>query len=122
MEVQNRSIVRARLELGSVPTAKSVPCDGFTTSYAVAKDDSQGGCLSIEDIYFAPNEELDYETVGRMSQQRLESKLEETEFHVAARCAGLLEVRNIKGDNKVTSRSLVQYLHRTARDYIEEQS
>jgi hypothetical protein len=112
-------IVRARLELGSTPNAKGLTGDGFTSGFTVAKDDS-GGCLSIVDIYLSLDEDLDYKTVGTKFQDQLDSKCQEAEFHIAARCACLLEVRNTNGDSSASSRSLVQYLHRTARDFIEE--
>jgi NACHT domain len=113
-------IVRARLELGSTPRAKGMTGDGFTSGFAVAIDDSGGGCPSIVEICLGLDQDLDYKRVGTMSQDQLDSKCQEAEFHITARCACLLEVRNTNGDSSVSSRSLVQYLHRTARDFIEE--
>ncbi|KAE8444824.1 hypothetical protein EG329_014179 [Mollisiaceae sp. DMI_Dod_QoI] len=115
-------IVRALLELGSTPRAKAVTGDGFTTGFTVAKDNFRGGCPSIANIYFAIDEALDFESVGRISEAQLNSKCEETEIRIAARCACLLEVRNNDLQGGVTSSSLVQYLHRTARDFIEKPS
>ncbi|TVY82832.1 hypothetical protein LSUE1_G004720 [Lachnellula suecica] len=115
-------LVRARFELGSIPAAKLVTGDGLTTGYTVAKDDSREGCLSISEIYFALDDDLDQGMVAQMTQSQLQSKSEEFEFYIAARCACLLEVRNIGGHTKVTPNSLVHFIHRTARDFVEEQT
>lgn len=115
-------IVRSRLELGSTPAAKSWTGDGFTTGFTVVKDDLRAGCMSVGDIYFALEDDLNYETIKRMSQDDLVNRAEEVEFHISARCACLLEVHNANGEDRVTSRSLVKYLHRTARDYLEEET
>jgi hypothetical protein len=113
-------VVRARLELGSTPMAKGVTGDGLASGFTVAKDDSGGGCPSIVEICLGLDEDLDYKMVGGMSQDQLHNKCQEAEFHITARCACILEVRNTNGDNNMSSRSLVQYIHRTARDFIEE--
>ncbi|KAL2063564.1 hypothetical protein VTL71DRAFT_5369 [Oculimacula yallundae] len=113
-------IVRARLELGSTPMAKGSTGSGFTAGFSVARDDSGGGCPSIGEICLSLDDGIDHNRAGEISESELDSKCQETEFHVVARSACLLEVRNFDGQNIVSSRSLVQYLHRTARDFIEE--
>lgn len=115
-------IIRARLELGSTLAAKSFTGDYLTAPYACAKDDSNGGCLSLGDVYLALDGSEDPSMIGNMSQDQLENNCKETEFHIAARCACLLEIRVSKGSGQITSKSLVQYLHRTARDFIETPS
>ncbi|KAH6705244.1 hypothetical protein BKA61DRAFT_493019 [Leptodontidium sp. MPI-SDFR-AT-0119] len=57
--------------------------------------------LTLDAFYFAMNEE-------------------DTEIHLTARCAGLLEVTQTNGSSRVSRRSSVDYFHRTARDYLEK--
>ncbi|PVH69299.1 hypothetical protein DL98DRAFT_625614 [Cadophora sp. DSE1049] len=60
------------------------------------------GYLSLVELYFALDETLDSQAV--------------TQYHITARCACLLEVT--KAPRK--SEGNVQYLHRTAKDFLED--
>jgi hypothetical protein len=51
----------------------------------------------------------------------MNKRCKEMEFHINARCACLLEVAKAKNKREVTSTSKVQYLHRTARDFLEHE-
>jgi hypothetical protein len=84
------------------------------------RSSSQGGCLTILEFDFALDESLDYQVIRRMSSEDLSFKCKETEVHITARCACLLEVTVTKDKDDTSPDSLVQYLHRTARDYLEE--
>jgi hypothetical protein len=71
--------------------------------------------LSILALYFAVASEIDIETIKLYQAPDLAARCEEMEVHLTVRCAGLLEVWKDK-EKKINR---VQYLHRTARDFIE---
>jgi hypothetical protein len=77
------------------------------------------GSVSLRELYFALNKSLTGKGVETMSQEVLDNKCGETECHIIARCACLSEVIKAKDQSETTSSALVQYLHRTARDFLE---
>ncbi|KAH6672603.1 hypothetical protein B0J14DRAFT_514181 [Halenospora varia] len=77
--------------------------------------------ISLVELYFALDETLIAEAIEEMSQASLDNKCREIGYHITARCACMLEVSKTKGESEVTSTALVQYLHRTARDFLEDQ-
>ncbi|KAK0118368.1 hypothetical protein ONS95_012656 [Cadophora gregata] len=74
------------------------------------------GCLTLAELYYALDEDLDSQAVTQMNQNELEKISRETEYHITARCACLLEIT--KAHRK--SECHVQYLHRAAKDFLEE--
>ncbi|KAF8855317.1 hypothetical protein BDZ45DRAFT_746581 [Acephala macrosclerotiorum] len=56
-----------------------------------------------------------------MSQEALNIRCRETEYHITARCACLLEVVKARHDSEITYTAPVQFLHRTVRDFLEDQ-
>jgi hypothetical protein len=87
--------------------------------FDIGKDDSGQNFISAAELYFALDESLTHRAMDLISQEALDIKCRQTAFQVSARCACLLEVVNPKGESKVTYQSQVQYLHRTARDFLE---
>ncbi|KAL5313509.1 hypothetical protein ACEPPN_017929 [Leptodophora sp. 'Broadleaf-Isolate-01'] len=74
--------------------------------------------LTIAELYLALDERLRGAAVEQMTQTELDTACRETEYHITARCACLLEVTRAPrmSDGKV------QYIHRTAKDFLEEPS
>ena len=117
-------IAGAVRELGTLPMPKFLSkkqADLLRSDHIHARNNSsQGGCLTILEFRFALDESLDYQAIKSMSSEEITFKCKETEFHITARCACLLEVTATKDRDDTSPESLVQYLHRTARDYLEE--
>jgi hypothetical protein len=83
------------------------------------------GSLSIWELYLATDESLDGQTVGAMSEDVMEFECERTAVHLTARCACFLEIAPTIKHQKYQppgSDSIIQYLHRTARDFLENHS
>jgi len=78
--------------------------------------------LTVAAFYLAMNQELDESTILRMGDYELKLKLrtkcKDTIVHLTARCAGLLEVSNIKGTDLTGPESPIVFFHRTARDFL----
>lgn len=71
--------------------------------------------LTVLGLYLAQNEEVSISIVSNWTMDIIESKCEDTEFHLTARCAGLLETSHI---GLVGPDVKIQYLHRTVRDFL----
>ncbi|KAH7314305.1 hypothetical protein BKA65DRAFT_483931 [Rhexocercosporidium sp. MPI-PUGE-AT-0058] len=76
------------------------------------------GFLTIAELYFALSEPRSNASAKQLTQKELEDICDQTEYHIAARCACFLEVTK---DLRI-SEGQVQYLHRTAKDFLEEPS
>ena len=76
----------------------------------------RSGILTVKELYYALNDSLDISTVKQMGVDELEKKSSETEYYLTARCACLLEVHK----TSTTRDGKIQYLHRTAKDFLEE--
>ncbi|KAN0102275.1 hypothetical protein V8E51_012785 [Hyaloscypha variabilis] len=110
-------IFRVVRELGSTPFPK------------LARNSDQRfaststGSISIWELYLATDESLDTHTVGAISKDAMGFECERTVVHLTARCACFLEIvptiRHQK-DQRPGSDFTIQYLHRTARDFLEE--
>ncbi|CZR58688.1 uncharacterized protein PAC_08580 [Phialocephala subalpina] len=75
--------------------------------------------LTLIEFTFALDENNEWEGMTVLSKPQLVSKLEETQIHLTARCAGLLEVSdsgNLTGFGSSFRRIL--WMHRTARDFV----
>ncbi|KAG4432955.1 hypothetical protein IFR05_011550 [Cadophora sp. M221] len=78
------------------------------------------GFLTISELYFTLGENFDSLAAKRLTQEELNDICLETEYHITARCVCFLEVA--KQPWLQMSESHVQYLHRTAKDFLEEPS
>jgi hypothetical protein len=87
-------------------------------AFAFRKGITEQGFLTLAELYFALDDSLDSEAVERMTQVKLDDTCRETEYHITARCACLLEVTK----QRRTSEGQIQYLHRTAKDFLEDPS
>lgn len=74
---------------------------------------------SLGALYLALDETLIGKDVEALDEETLDNKSREVEYHISARCACLLEVIKPKDQTTTTNTALVQYLHRTARDFLE---
>ena len=85
-----------------------------------ARGDARGVLpLTLDAFFFAMNEECCFDDSQHLTQALLDERYRETEIHVTARCAGLIEVTQTIGKGGVSRGSSVDYFHRTARDYLE---
>lgn len=73
--------------------------------------------LTILGLYFAADPDLKIDTVLAMKPDDLQRKCEDMEVHLKARTMGLLEVGGLR---EVKPYSKIQYMHRTARDFVEK--
>ncbi|KAH8802965.1 hypothetical protein F5884DRAFT_684142 [Xylogone sp. PMI_703] len=78
--------------------------------------------LSVLGFYLAMNSDFSMETMKNIHPDTLEHKLEakcaDTIVQLTARCAGLLEVSNMKGKDTTGAKSFIRYFHRTAQDFL----
>jgi len=72
--------------------------------------------IGLRGLYFAINDNIDFDKVLKLSPDSLARKCEDTEIHLAARGAGLLEV----GYSQYHDRGSIGWFHRTARDFVEQ--
>ena len=76
--------------------------------------------LSVFALYLALNPEIDVAKSREVATQMdINARCHETQVHLTARCAGLLEITLPRGRESTWQDSLVQYLHRTVRDFLE---
>jgi hypothetical protein len=78
--------------------------------------------LTVVFLLAALCDDAELEGIQEMSKEELEMRCEDTRIHLTARCAGLLEVSVPKGLATVSQGSTVVYMHRTARDFLEQES
>jgi hypothetical protein len=100
-------IVRLARELNSNPFG-----DGFDTENGVIP-------LTISSLYFALDKSVKYEAVKKMTHKDLVGNCVAMSTKMTARCAGFLELSLSNNQAGTQPSSLVQYLHRTARDFVE---
>lgn len=75
--------------------------------------------LTLLEFSFALQEDYNLDDANLMTENQLISQLEETLFHLTARCAGLLEVSDPKASQSLSaSLSIIRWMHRTAHDFI----
>jgi hypothetical protein len=77
----------------------------------------------VFELYLALDEDLDYDGVLEMTlpEDELITRCRQTEVHLAMRTALLLEVAVSQKHPEVGPNCPVQYMHRTARDFLEEE-
>jgi hypothetical protein len=81
--------------------------------------------LTMVDLYLCiDNSTVTWEEVRQYSLDKMSIIYQDTQIRVTARCAGLLEFKPLSDDEPLTTTIIeantsIQYLHRTARDYIE---
>jgi hypothetical protein len=78
--------------------------------------------LTLRAFFLAIKEDLDATTLRQCTWKWLNSRCEDIRIRLTARCAGLLEVSNIRpstGEISVGPEPNIRYFHRTARDFLE---
>lgn len=55
-----------------------------------------------------------------MSAHQIDIKCEDIQIHLAARCAGLLEITTAHSRGEIRQDCPIRYMHRTARDFLEQ--
>jgi len=78
--------------------------------------------LTVVFLLAALCDDAELEDIQEMSKEELEMMCEDTRIHLTARCAGLLEVSVPKGSATISQGSTIVYMHRTARDFLEQES
>jgi hypothetical protein len=78
--------------------------------------------LSILKFHLAINEHMSFTTVQELAHKSLAIPCQDTEVHLTARCAGLLELYSRKRlDSSIPHlASSIGYLHRTVGEYLEK--
>ncbi|KAE8447050.1 hypothetical protein EG329_011185 [Mollisiaceae sp. DMI_Dod_QoI] len=76
--------------------------------------------LRVGSLYLALANNDDIHTMSSMSDAALAAACEDTYVHLAARCAGLLEVSIFPKEAVLSPGDRVIYMHRTARDFLEQ--
>jgi hypothetical protein len=100
-------ILRNNLDLGQYPFGKSFQGGGVTA-------------LTVGSLFFAIEP-----TMQSCTQAWLDARCEDISVRLTARCAGLLELSNPwhnSGEDIGGRHSLVRYFHRTARDFLEQET
>jgi hypothetical protein len=97
--------------------------NSFVPSDLKEHDSTGDGLISLFELYLALDEDLDYDGVLEMtlSEDELITRCQQTEVHLAMRTALLLEVAVSQKHPEVGPNCPVQYMHRTARDFLEEE-
>lgn len=109
-------IMRASQALSSDPFRK---CSNSTrSSSSTTNGDSGTSPLTIAALFLALEEESDIDVIRPMTDGQVDMICEDTQIHLTARCAGLLEVGEAMGD--IRQDSQIRYMHRTARDFLEQ--
>ncbi|CZR58782.1 uncharacterized protein PAC_08674 [Phialocephala subalpina] len=75
--------------------------------------------LSLVAFWQVMNPGLDQTDLDDPSAQKYSYKCKRFEVQLKARCAGLLEISNTRGETVTGKDRVVQYFHRTARDFLE---
>jgi hypothetical protein len=78
--------------------------------------------LTVVFLFAALCDDAELKDIQEMSKEELEMRCEDTRIHLTARCAGLLEVSVPKGSATISQGSTIVYMHRTARDFLEQES
>ncbi|KAH7418606.1 hypothetical protein BKA64DRAFT_635725 [Cadophora sp. MPI-SDFR-AT-0126] len=78
--------------------------------------------LTVVFLLAALCDDAELDDIQEMSKENLELRCEETRIHLTARCAGLLEVSMEKSSATIFQGSTIIYMHRTARDFLEQES
>lgn len=105
---------RAVREAGSKTTLSSYIPDFTRASNLEGSGQSAEDGVTLFELCLAVNESLTSDTVCDMSHEGVRALCEETAVHIVARCACFLEVSSSMPNSKV------RYLHRTARNFMEE--
>ncbi|KAH6698160.1 hypothetical protein BKA61DRAFT_530992, partial [Leptodontidium sp. MPI-SDFR-AT-0119] len=58
-------------------------------------------------------------SIENMTRKEFQVKCEDTRVRLTARCAGFLEASNLPGTSAMGPGSVIQYFHRTAKDFLE---
>ncbi|KAH8773149.1 hypothetical protein F5882DRAFT_172327 [Hyaloscypha sp. PMI_1271] len=76
--------------------------------------------LTLRAFFLAIKEDLDATTLRQCTWKWLNSRCEDISIRLTARCAGFLEVSNIRpSTGDISDAPYVRYFHRTARDFLE---
>jgi hypothetical protein len=77
--------------------------------------------ITISEFSLAMNETHDILSIQNLTPREFQLYCEDTKVRLISRCAGFLEVSNTHGASIVGLTSLVQYFHRTAKDFLESE-
>jgi hypothetical protein len=111
-------VERAVRELGRHPVPKCLRMP--PSPKEELHQENYGTGVPLFTLSLAVNEGLTCEEVCSMSPETVIAQCQEIETHITARCGCFLEVLITKRESSIGPESSVKYLHRTARDFIEE--
>jgi len=75
--------------------------------------------ITISEFLLAMSVNLQMSSIDNMTRRDFQLKCEDMKVRLTARCAGFLEVSNIPGTSVMRPTSLINYFHRTAKDFLE---
>ena len=76
--------------------------------------------LTLIVLYLAINDNCGLKNIRKMEPQSIDSKCRTLAVQLTARCAGFLEIPTHRDQEEVAPTSYVIFLHRTARDFLED--
>jgi hypothetical protein len=76
--------------------------------------------LTLIALYLSMGSELSLEGIRKMTPESIEAKCHTLAVQLTARCGGFLETSSIEDQGKRRPTSCVNFLHRTARDFLED--
>jgi len=90
----------------------NAPSDRFKLNQSV-------GPITISEFLFAMSVNLPISSIDNMTRREFQLKCEDMKLRLTARCAGFLEVSSVPGTSVMGPTSLINYFHRTAKDFLE---
>jgi hypothetical protein len=93
---------------------------GKISTIDVDRGDTAPFMLTAVGLLLALESEAEAAAIISSPVHEIQRRCEDIQLHLTARCAGLLEVESSRNDAKVLQTSQIRYMHRTARDFIEQ--
>ncbi|KFX94993.1 hypothetical protein O988_06049 [Pseudogymnoascus sp. VKM F-3808] len=78
--------------------------------------------LTLIVLYLAINDNCNLKDIRKMKPESIDSKCRTFAVQLTARCAGFLEIPTSKDQENIAPTSSVIFLHRTARDFLEDKT
>jgi hypothetical protein len=75
--------------------------------------------ITISEFVLVMSENVHASFFQNLSRKEFQLKREDMKIRITARCAGFLEVSNIPGTSVMGPGSLIDYFHRSAKDFLE---
>jgi hypothetical protein len=75
--------------------------------------------ITISEFVLVMSENVHASFFQNLSREEFQLKREDMKIRITARCAGFLEVSNIPGTSVMGPGSLIDYFHRSAKDFLE---